>query len=610
MSSKVLHFSLVLVLLFASSAPIQALDPLPPAVPASPYGDPIERIQPNVTTSLAAYRSYPRVALQARPILRYEPHEFARHTPLDPIPPLESDKRYYLKDRSESFGSDQSRSITGTCTVTTTADSGPGSLRQCLLEVSAGATISFDVAVFPPTAPMTISLASALPWIEVDDLTIDGSNAGVILDGSGLRSGNGLVVLAARGVRLRGLWILRFPERGLVLAHGARNTVIGGDPMLGTALLGQGNLISYNGLCGVQLQNVGTTDNYIIGNRIGTDATGANAMGNGAGIVIGWGASNNIVGGEDQGNLVSGNHEEGIWIQDPTTTNNEILGNRIGTDAMGLMAVSNQRDGVFVGFGAYGTVIGGDSTSAGNLISGNIGMGLRLQTASGSQVLGNRIGTDNTGSQGIGNMEIGILVSSGSSGNFIGGEGARFRNVISGNGEDGICLEGYGTQSNHIVGNYIGLDITGSHVLGNGGDGVVIAANSNIIGAGTPETRNIIAGNRWHGVDIQGATVSGNLLQGNYIGTDAEGRISLGNLLAGIYVGYGAVTNSIGGEVGSTGNLVSGNSLHGIILDGTDTRDNYVTGNFIGTDWKGTTALGNGDVGVLISGGARCAYNA
>ena len=73
-----------------------------------------------------------------------------------------------------------------TITVTSTADSGPGSLRQALESAQPGDTITFDPTVFPPNAPATIFVSSEFPHITVNYLTIDASNAGVILDGSGV----------------------------------------------------------------------------------------------------------------------------------------------------------------------------------------------------------------------------------------------------------------------------------------------------------------------------------------------------------------------------------------------------------------------------------------
>lgn len=70
--------------------------------------------------------------------------------------------------------------------VTSTADSGSGTLRQALLDAQSGDTITFEPAIFPPATPATIYVNSELPSINQGSLTIDASNAGVILDGSNI----------------------------------------------------------------------------------------------------------------------------------------------------------------------------------------------------------------------------------------------------------------------------------------------------------------------------------------------------------------------------------------------------------------------------------------
>ena len=71
-----------------------------------------------------------------------------------------------------------------TITVTSRADSGPGTLRQALLDAENGDFINFDDKIFPPTNPTTIYVNSELPLISQGDITVDASNAGVILNGS------------------------------------------------------------------------------------------------------------------------------------------------------------------------------------------------------------------------------------------------------------------------------------------------------------------------------------------------------------------------------------------------------------------------------------------
>ncbi|MBK9095761.1 MAG: hypothetical protein IPM84_24015 [Anaerolineae bacterium] len=103
------------------------------------------------------------------------------------------------------------------CTVTSNVDSGAGTLRTCLQNAVAGATVLFSPSAFPPSTPGTIHLSSELPRIRVNNLTIDGSDAGVVIDGSGLGGQPvGLRVDGANGVVIRGLQIVGF-SWGVVL---------------------------------------------------------------------------------------------------------------------------------------------------------------------------------------------------------------------------------------------------------------------------------------------------------------------------------------------------------------------------------------------------------
>ncbi|GAI26372.1 unnamed protein product, partial [marine sediment metagenome] len=153
--------------------------------------------------------------------------------------------------------------------VTSTADAGPGTLRQALLDARSGDTITFDPAVFPPSAPATIYLTSNLPSITQGNLTIDGSNAGVILDGSNISEDwvSGLEISSNRNT-VQGLQIVNFSSGpGIHLCGGAQNNTIGGDRGIGSGPLGQGNLVG-NGEIGINLCDDGTSFNTITGNLI------------------------------------------------------------------------------------------------------------------------------------------------------------------------------------------------------------------------------------------------------------------------------------------------------------------------------------------------------
>ena len=119
---------------------------------------------------------------------------------------------------------------------------------------------------------------------------------------------------------------------------------------------------------------VESSSNTIAGNYVGTDITGLVAAGNSDGITLLNGASNNIIGGlttADQ-NVLSGNADNGLTIADPGSSANQVLGNLIGLGVDGTSVVGNGAAGVSLTLGADGNFIGGDVAGARNIISGNV----------------------------------------------------------------------------------------------------------------------------------------------------------------------------------------------------------------------------------------------
>ncbi len=221
----------------------------------------------------------------------------------------------------------------GDCTVTSTLDTGPGSLRACMAQLGAGDVITFDTTIFLPGNPQTIALTSPLPTIVTNNVTIDGSNAGVILNGSGTPTDtSGLVIDGASNVAIKGLRILNFPGNGIALQNGASNNMIGGtNATPGGSCSGDCNLISGNGY-GMVIEGSGTMNNTVSGNYIGTDASGTAAIGNGNdGIYIGDGASYNVIGGDTAGerNIIAYNGDAGVEVVGTATISNTITQNSI-----------------------------------------------------------------------------------------------------------------------------------------------------------------------------------------------------------------------------------------------------------------------------------------
>ena len=454
-------------------------------------------------------------------------------------------------------------------------------------------------------------------------------------------------------------------SNGINLDAAINNTLGGTAP-------GSGNVISGNGGNGVSINN-GSTANLIQGNKIGTNAEGAAAIANNLGIQISD-SSNNVIGGATGAarNVISGNRTRGVGISQfiGTATGNQVLGNYIGTNAGGTLAIGNGFSsggpfyagvgidtsnnivannvisggfglgvnmptstgsgnvliGNLIGTDVTGTValpnaggvgvtgpgnrIGGTSSADRNLISGNGGTGINVSTSTaiGNQILGNYIGTNAAGTAALTNSGSGIFISAGASSNQIGGSAAGSRNVLSGNTFSGVDIRG---NNNIVQGNLIGTNVSGAAAIGNN-DGVFLAdsATGNVIGGTTQDSRNVISGNRFTGVTIRSLTsgVAGatqTTVQGNLIGTTAAGNAPLPNASAGVFI-QDAASNTIGGTTLGARNVISGNTGTAVLIQGTAATNNRVSGNFIGTDINGTAAVPNQSIqsGVFLNAGA------
>ncbi len=268
-------------------------------------------------------------------------------------------------------------------TVASTADAGPGTLRQALLDAASGDTILFSATTFPPANPATITVSSALPPIIQDNLTLDASNVGVILDGSaaGGVSTPGLDI-RANGVTVRGLHIVKFTGCGIEL-RGQHNT-IGGDRQTGNGPVGQGNLISGNGICGIGMWEATTAYNVIRGNLIGVDASGLQAWGNqGDGVHIN-GSHHNLI----DNNVISSRQGCGVKICcSPDSAYNTIRDNSIGVGVNGEAALPIGDKSIALANGANHNTVG-----PGNRItSGSYGVSIDGRLSPYNTILGNSI---------------------------------------------------------------------------------------------------------------------------------------------------------------------------------------------------------------------------
>ncbi|HBJ33285.1 MAG TPA: hypothetical protein DDZ51_00695, partial [Planctomycetaceae bacterium] len=234
------------------------------------------------------------------------------------------------------------------------------------------------------------------------------------------------------------------------------------------------------------------------------------------------------------------------------------------------------------GNSSYGFVL--DSTSDGSTVRGFIinrhSHGILVSLSDNSTIEGNWIGLNNTGTAASANTGYGILAES-SVGLMIGGTSEASRNVISGNGFRGIYLEN--VDNSFVYGNYVGTnalgtaDINGSTVnTSQSGLMLISGSSGNQIGnAALSGARNVFSGNNHYGIQILSSTTQNNTISGNYIGTDATGMSALGNASGGILLAGAGTGNLL------VGNVVSGNSSVGVAV-GSATGSTTIQGNYIG----------------------------
>ncbi len=212
--------------------------------------------------------------------------------------------------------------------------------------------------------------------------------------------------------------------------------------------------------------------------------------------------------------------------------------------------------------------------------------------------MGNIIGLDDEGTDAVPNALDGIAILQ-SSTNTIGGDSAAERNVISGNGGQGVYLGDIPLPTNNVIsGNYIGTDVTGELDRGNTGDGVrVDQAVSTTVGGTSAAEGNLISGNNQGGVRVNDSTSNSNVIKSNMIGTDDDGVDPLPNTSYGVWI-RNAATNTTVGSVGDgnqiwfnggdgvriasdagNGHSIRGNSIRSNDELGIDLNDDGITGN-------------------------------
>jgi hypothetical protein len=286
--------------------------------------------------------------------------------------------------------------------------------------------------------------------------------------------------------------------------------------------------------------------------------------------------------------------------------------NVIGSSAIQLTDAAtahNRIQGNFIGAGFLGSanlggnsgvslteasynIVGGRNQNEGNLLAGSDGSSIWLSNlAHGNQIIGNTIGVDITGTKVIGLGGIGVDIETGAYHNVV------EANTMAGAGW-GLTLLVFGTSFNQVIGNRIGFDPSGKVVLGASGGIVEEHTQFNRIGGSRSQDRNLITGPQ--GASVFLSVGLGEIIMGNNFGANVDGVPAGSQAYGGISMTPAARRCTIGGASGSEGNLILGVPNSGITVSG---KRNLVQGNVVGIDSQGTPRPNQN--GISSGGGQR-----
>ncbi len=452
-----------------------------------------------------------------------------------------------------------------------------------------------------------ISPGSSLPVItEILDIDATGVPGEVRLDGDSIAVPypSGFSV-NADGSTIRGLTITSF-YIGVDLADVSGVTV--SDNLIGTNAAGSaglGNVLNVNindaadslikdntiadGAYGVRIVDSGSSGNVIVGNRIGTDPTGAFALQNTDGIDISRGASDTRIGGLTQTaeNLISGNYDNAISVKAEIAgdiSGTRILGNRIGTSLDGWTALANGQLATDSAVAIVGDVHDGEIR--GNLISGNSGNGLHFSDSlvqpAGSNgptdnvIAGNLVGLKEDGETVLPNGGSGVWLESNNGhpavGNRLGGPtGPIVRgsvcsgdcNVIAADSGPAVKLSGTDLQGTTVIGNHIGFGLDGVGAT-DGGDAGILLQGSTGSQVGQPDAPNYIAA-ALDGIRIEPPTVDA-IIQANWLGVRPDGATSPAFAFTEQGIDVTGTEAQVGGTGPDRGNRIFGATEEGVLV--------------------------------------------
>ncbi len=449
--------------------------------------------------------------------------------------------------------------------VTSTADAGPGTLRQEILDANADGVptlITFDAGVFPAV----INLTTRLPAVRGAGDAIDANGLNVIIDGTAVPDAAGQRAIGIRAiaanVTVRGLTIRNFANDGIYA--GASSSDAG-------ALITQVNI----------------AENRVINNLDGIHVSGNAGPNNLVEVTI---ANNRLVNNRDDGITVEGSQSNSPGQNEVRVV---IDGNRIR--------------------GSLGVITGGTITGDGIRVLGGSGNG------SDNQVL-----AEISNNLALENIDDGIVVA-GAGGNAASNnsiEASILNNVVKNNGADaslngnGIVVRGGSRSGAVVAGNFntVLFDVSDNRSVGNKDTGIAVSGG---LGTGNTVEGNVTS-NRGRDNGLDGLRVTGGIGTSNHlVNIRVKNNRLIDNLRDGINVNGGSGDFSLLEHVLLADNRASWNDRFGILVTTGSGTGNTVTVDGI----TGNRAFANARDGLFVNTGVpgtgstaidhnRCSFNA
>ncbi len=287
----------------------------------------------------------------------------------------------------------------------------------------------------------------------------------------------------------------------------------------------------------------------------------------GDGLVLGSGADGSTIAGL----LIRDFGGRGLLI-DTGSDGNRIVGNWIGAlDAAGAPLAGEENGSGGLRVQGAANVIGGADAGDGNLVSGNLAIGIRIVgvAAAGNLVIGNRVGVAADGVTALGNASFGIQVMEGATGQRIGGTAPGEGNLVAFNGGAGIRVGGWVADSS--------ASLLGNRLVGNGGLGIDLTPASGASGVTPNDVGDADTGGNGllNFPVLTGAQRSflGLLIDGSLtVAADATYRIEFWSSPAGDPSGHGEAATF----VGATTVTGSGELPFSVWFDGTEVSAEHV----------------------------------